>query len=147
MCLLPSSSGQPEVLKTSLNKIQTKYPIPRLVPTGNLYWTLEIYHPESFPLFSSLGPGPLRFLFAELCPGISIPYLVYQGIDNPFSAFSGLRPWWVGPPSVPVGLRPLMTASLLSFAHSGITPLTFASLLWTPMGVYHLRLNHLCLRT
>jgi hypothetical protein len=119
-------------------------------PKRFFYLTPGVLPPRPFhTMLASLGSGPLRFLFLELCPpppGLSILCLAYHGFENPFSALAGLRSSWVGPPLVPAGLCPLRAALFWYFALSGIKPFSLPSLFRTPLGLYHLRLNHPGLR-
>jgi hypothetical protein len=65
----------------------------------------------------------------------------HQGFGNPFSALAGLRPWWVAPPLIPIGLHPLRTASLWFFAlracHQWRWPLGLAFAVLDTPGFYH----------
>jgi hypothetical protein len=104
-------------------------------------------------MLASLGPGPPALPVPGALPPpprLSTLCLAYQGFGNPVSALTGLRPWWAGSPLVPAGLCPLQAATVSCFAIRACPqwhfPLGLPLLLWTRLGLYHLRLDHPGLR-
>jgi hypothetical protein len=112
-----------------------------LVPTGIFYLTPGALPPKPFPaVLALLGPGPLRFLFLELCPPgflpwptrvLEIHFLPSQGFGH-----DGLDLHWSPQSFSPSGL-PHFGAS-----PSVALPLDLAFVVLDTPSPYHIMLDH-----
>jgi hypothetical protein len=94
-------------------------------------------------MLASLGPGPLHFLFLQLCPlgflscaqpirGLEVHFLPLQGFDH-----DELDLHWSLQVFAPSWLPHLGALHLVA-----LPSLALSLLCWTPLGLFHLRVDH-----
>jgi hypothetical protein len=116
---------------------------PRFVPLGTLYLTPETLPPRSFPrTLSPLDLPPCALHTSGRC----IKWLVHQSFRNTTSFLAGLRKWCVEPQIMPSSFAPsglrYLGALPSGFRSKTLPPSPCLSLLWIPLDLHHLRLDH-----